>query len=288
MTWQRITTLSLGILALLVLYFQLPETPNPFDLFGCKICVAGDPYMTLVAAGYFSALLSFAMLFPKFFRAHARAGLLWAVLLALVLTYLKLPQWCFACLIAHACHIGMWTIWACFPFTEGRLQSHPLERLCLALALPVAIVALFSTLNLTRMAYHAKANDVVAATDLQIGDLAPPLGSDALKSGLIVNFVSPSCPYCEQQLRIIDKWATTIREAGYRFVNISATLPAELTNLAPSTEWHQDVEGSLRRVFKVHGYPTLFVIRPNGKIVDILPGVSERLKELGTLLPAID
>src|SRR4051812_44254351 len=102
----------LGILALAVIFLNLPGAPNVFALVGCKTCSASDPYLPLIGGGYFATLVAVALLFPGFpAPAMARGGLIWAVVLALALTYLKWPQVCVICLIGHACHIVMWLIW---------------------------------------------------------------------------------------------------------------------------------------------------------------------------------
>ena len=142
MILRRFLAPLLITLALVLLFFKLPETPNPFDLFGCKTCQPMTPYMTLIAAGYFALLGCITLLFPAFPKTHvARGGLLWAVLLALTLTYLNLPEWCSICLICHACHIAIWT-WTLTPNTGRKPLSSKPERLCLVLFAPLSIVAL--------------------------------------------------------------------------------------------------------------------------------------------------
>src|SRR5579883_451984 len=112
-----------------------------------------DPYLPLIGAGYFATLVATSLLFPSFpGRLMARAGLAGAVLLAVGMTYAALPNVCIPCLFAHICHIAIWTIWASIP-AEASVAHNVKERVFLAIFAPFSIVALFSCLNLTFMAY---------------------------------------------------------------------------------------------------------------------------------------
>lgn len=280
----------LGIFALALLFLNLPETPNPFGIFGCKTCTVSDPYLSLMGAGYFAALLAISLLFPAFPTPHvARGGLLWAILLAFTLTYLHLPSWCIVCLICHACHILMWIIWVFVPPVVNTSALVFRERLCLTLILPISIVALFSCLNLTFMAYNYKSNRHELATGLKPGDVVLPL---TIKTSddqvlihvdtndlmyIVINFVSPNCPHCQEQLPILNRITTQLVNGPYRFINVSSVLQPELVQLSPNSEWIEDKEGKLRELFKVLGYPTLFVMGKEGKIDQIIPGVSDQL-----------
>lgn len=283
----------LGILALAALFFKLPETPNVFGLLGCKTCGSNDPYLPLFGAGYFAALIAVSLLFPTFpGRLVARGGLVWAVLLASALTYMLLPGWCAACLVAHACNILIWTIWVVvLPAAREPSASTIKERLCLALFAPISVVALFSCLNLTFMAYGFKVNRNIAASSLRLGDAAPaftaPISggprsfstADAAQTAAtVINFVSPDCSFCKEQLHVLNAVATQLASGPYRFINVSPMLLPELVQNAPATEWVEDKGGKLRELFKVSGYPTMFVVGTDGKIAQVIPGVPEQLK----------
>lgn len=274
----------LGILALGALFLTLPETPNFFGIFKCKACASSDPYLPLMGAGYFAVLMAVSLLFPSFLSHHvSRGGLLWAVLLALTLTYLHLPHWCIACLIAHGCNILIWTILVVSPPADESNSANFRERLCLIFFAPVSLVALFSCLNLTFMAYGFKPNHPILAMGLQPGDQLPSTflteTSDASHAlGIVINFISPNCPFCQEQLPILDSVASQLAENSYRFINVSPALPAELVEQAPAAEWVEDKEGRLRELFKVAGYPTLFVVGADGIIAHVIAGVPEQLK----------
>jgi thiol-disulfide isomerase/thioredoxin len=260
----------LGIIALASLFLKLPETPNFFGLIACKTCSSKDPYLPLVGAGYFATLVAVSLLFPSFPRPLvARGGLTWSVLLAAALTYINLPYWCGICLFVHACHIAIWTIWA---------------------AVPICAVAFFSCLNLTFMAYGFKAKHNLSASALNPGDPLPAFtaqtssgrifaNTDAAQSaGIVINFISPSCLYSQEQLPVLNDVAAQLSSGSYRFINVSSQLSNELVNHFSSTEWVEDKEGKLRELFKVYGYPTLFVVGKDGKIARVIPGAPEKLK----------
>jgi len=122
---------------------------------------------------------------------------------------------------------------------------------------------------------------------LQVGDVVPPFAVETSHSSFtnkdiaattIVNFVTPNCPYCQDQLPILDAFAATLTNTPYRFINISSYLSPELTQLSSKTEWVEDKEGSLREIFKVAGYPTLFVIGSDNTIKKVVPGVPQHLQ----------
>lgn len=281
----------LGIIALAALFLKLPETPNFFGLIACKTCSSKDPYLPLVGAGYFATLVAVSLLFPSFPRPLvARGGLTWSVLLAAALTYINLPVWCGICLFVHACHIAIWTIWAAVPAVAATPSSTLRERLCLTLFAPICAVAFFSCLNLTFMAYGFKAKHNLSASALNPGDPLPAFtaqtssgrifaNTDAAQSaGIVINFISPSCLYSQEQLPVLNDVAAQLSTGSYRFINVSSQLSNELVNHFSSTEWVEDKEGKLRELFKVYGYPTLFVVGKDGKIARVIPGAPEKLK----------
>lgn len=262
----------LGAFALIALFLMLPEAPS----IGCKACSSGNPYTPLIGAGYFSTLIALSLLFPSFPSLYvARGGLTWAVLLALVLTYIHLPGWCALCLVGHACNILMWTIWAMVPAVKSEGGGRR-ERLYMMLFAPVSVVALFSCLNLTFMAYGFKMSRNVPISGLHLGDKAPIFMTKTIEGGYVINFVSPGCSHCKEQLEVLNTAAEQMD--SHRFINVSSVLSDELVQHSPAAEWVEDKEGDLRKLFKVSGYPTLFVVGADGKIVQIISGVPEQLK----------
>lgn len=281
----------LGIIALIALFLKLPEMPNLFGIFKCTTCASNNPYLLFVGVGYFAMIVAVSLLFPTFpKKLVAQGGLLWALLLAGALTYINWPNICIACIICHMCNIVIWSIWTVAPSKENASAPFRGQELCLMLFAPISVVALFSCLNLTFMAYGFD-NQNLLPTALKKGDKIPALTMetstglllDTSKApsakGIIYNFISSDCPYCKEQLPILGTVAEQLGTDSYRFINISPKLSPELIQYAPATEWVEDSEGSLRKQFKVAGYPTLFVVKSDRKITKVIPGVSGQWKD---------
>jgi thiol-disulfide isomerase/thioredoxin len=289
----------LGIIALIALFLKMPEAAS---FFSCKHCSPSDPYLPLIGASYFATLMAISLLFPSFPSPQiARGGLTWATLLALALTYLNWPTLCLVCLISHACNILIWAIWVFVPSPIEDLQTSSIrERVYLALLAPVSIVALFSCLNLTFMAYGFKINHLELTNGLQAGDEMPTFMTQTTQGlsithadvaqtlGIVLNFVAPNCPFCKEHLPIFNSVAMQLTHQSYRFINVSPVLLPELVQQSPTAEWIEDKEEVLRKLFKVSGYPTMFVVGTNGKITQVIPGVPEQLKNdlLTSMIPS--
>jgi thiol-disulfide isomerase/thioredoxin len=296
---RDVAPVLLGLLAMVALFLKLPETPDFFSTFACKTCATSDPYLPLIGSGYFALLVAVSLLFPSFPGPKAaRAGLLWATLLAAVLTVIDQPGWCIDCLVGHACNILIWTIWLAIPPAANQVPTSSTlrERFCLAIFAPISVVALFSCLNLTFMAYGIKHNRALAATTLQAGDAIPTFNAQTNRRGItnsditqtagtVINFVAQDCPYCKEQLPSVEAVATQLVKGSYRIINVSPSLSPEIIQRSPTSEWVEDKTGNLRQLFHVSGFPTMFVVGSNGKIEQIFTGVPEKFKEtLLTLL----
>lgn len=279
------------MLALTALFLKMPETPDFFGILNCKSCSSSDPYLPLTGAAYFSAIVALSLLFPRFpGPILARGGLVWAISLAFALTYIDYPKICAICLIGHACNILIWAIWVIAPVRKikNKLRSSSLsERLCLMLFAPVSIVALFSCLNLTFRAYDLKSNYPLSS-GLRIGEKMPEFtfltiagrsisNVDSSNSKLVMNFISPTCPYCKEQQQILNEMMPELSKRSYRVINITPNLPSEMDQCPPHVEWVEDKEGNLRNLFQVSGYPTLFV-GIDDKIAKIILGVPDKFK----------
>jgi len=288
-----------GILSLILLFFQMPEAPNLFGLLGCKTCSSSDPFLVLIGAGYFASLIAISLLFPNFpNRQIASGGLIWALLLASGLNYIHLPNWCIPCLIGHLFNILIWTIWVIVPSTKSQSTSSFFkERIYFLLMTPIVVVILFSCLNITFLIYQFKnEQDLSPFTSFKSGDMAPSFIMQTIKGnkisqenstqalGTVINFVQANCPYCNQQLPILNAVAMQLAHTSYQFINVSSTLTDDLTQRASFTEWVEDKEGDLHDLFKVKAYPTTFIIGNDGKIRQIILGVPENLET--TLIPA--
>lgn len=287
MTQVRSGVPVLGLIALVVLFLNLPQSPVV-----CKTCSSGDLSLSLFGAAYFAVLVAASFLFPNFpGPLLARGGLVWAVLLALALTWVKWPTLCALCLIGHGCNVLIWLIWNLAPAAEETPALTLKERLCLTLFAPLSVLTLFSTLNLTLLAHRAREPEV-QTTGLHSGDPVPKFSAQTIKGrplsetdlapsdGVVLNFVSPDCPHCEKQLPILNELASELGAGRCRFVNVSPTVPAELAQRSAAMEWVEDRDGKLLAQFQVTGRPTLFLLGADGKIAYIIPGAPDQMKEM--------
>jgi len=263
----------LGMIALAALFLKLPEIAKLFS--SCKSCNLADPYMPLIGCGYFGLLIALALLFPAFpSRILARGGLVLALSLAFLFTSLSLPSWCPACLIAHGCNILIWSIWVFIPSRRKNPRSP--ARLYLALFAPISMVALFSSINLTFMAYGFKnrvglrAGDPIPIFTAQTVAGRPLSNKDT--AGMIFNFVAPDCPYCKEQMQMLRAIAP-----ARTIVNISSAIVPELMQDAPNFEWVEDRDSRLQKLFQIVGFPTLYVVGSDEKIAQVILGVPERM-----------
>lgn len=274
----------LGMIALAMLFLKLPGLSNVSSV-QCKSCVSVDPYMPLAGSGYIAILLALSFLFPTFpNNSHiARGGLIWAVALAFFLTYTHLPSVCWACLAAHACHIMMWGIWYGIPAKENPPNVPIGTRLYLLLVAPVLAASLFSSLNLTFITYAVKSPSTILS--LKAGDRVPGfqvktiagetlVNTDAKK--LVLNFISPGCHYCKEQMQIL---STLKFDPTYRLINITPALTPELLQSSAAAEWIEDKDHHLHRLFKIQGSPTMYIVGANGTIVRTILGLPKHFKD---------
>lgn len=258
----------LCVLALIALFLKLPE----ISYFTCALCTAKEPYLPLIGALYFSLLFSIALLFPRFPSSDvAKGGLFWAISLFLLLSYSDLPKICTPCLIGHACNIAIFTLWV-FSKRPNTPSTDVQLKIYLTILLPIAVVALFSALNLTAGVYGMGVDRGFSASKYSRKDKVPEFSysstiSHTAASPLkktILNFVAPNCPYCKEQAAVLEELMPELKRASWEYVLVDT-----------SSAQGED----LRRLFGIRGYPTLFVIEDDGVIEELLPGVPEGLKE---------
>lgn len=142
----------LGCIALMTMFIKLPEFAS------CKHCSPDSPFFPFIGAAYFSLLLGIDFLFPSFpQRRLTKAGILCSLVLGFSLTYYQLPYICTPCLIAHSCNLFIWVIWMIAPAKKRKTSILAYrEKLYLLVFGPIAVVALFGSLNLTLLVYGFK------------------------------------------------------------------------------------------------------------------------------------
>lgn len=277
---------ALGLIALAAMFLKLPEISR---LFQCATCGFHDPYIPLISCGYFAALTALSLLFPAFPNRYiAWGGLVWALLLFFVMTWYQLPHWCFLCLLGHGCNLLIWGIWCFVPAPKQEATiPYPGMRLCLLFFVPGSIVALFGSLNLTFMAYGFKAGPQFSS-GLRVGDSVPMFTvqthagrtiPDGDGQRMILNFMMPECPYCEELFQKLHPFTEQLVNSSCRIIHISEQLSPEMIEHSPLCEWVEDREGVMQKLFGIQGFPTLYVVGSDGRILRVISGVSDRLKE---------
>lgn len=263
-----------GCIGLVALFFKLPESSF---IFHCTSCASQNPYLPFSGAAYFALLIASSFLFPTFpNKKIGQGGIVFAAFLAIGLTYIQFPMRCIPCLIAHSCHILMWVFLRYTPKIQSCSSALGI-RLCLMMVVPISIVSLFSCLNLNFIAYKKTEK----LTKLSKFSLETTMGKSITESDdyVIFNFVSPNCPYCKDQLPILNAVANVFSKGPYRFVNITPVVYSELVEKAPECEWYDDHAGQMHSLFKVTTYPTLFIVKKGGEIAEIISGVPDDLKK---------
>lgn len=278
----------LGIIALIALFLKLPEAAHFFTRSTCGSCLSKDPYMPLIGCGYFGFLIAASLLFPTFpNRTLAFGGWIGSIALACALTYIHLPDICLACLIGHACNILIWSIWFFVRAPEHKSTTlHLGTRFCILLFAPLSVIALFSSLNLTLLAYNP--GKPLSNIGLHTGDPLPSFIAQTLdgkeiantnREAMILNFITPNCTYCKEQLQILHQVKSQLPNTSYRIINISPILLPELIQQSPLSEWIEDKGAALQKSFKIQGFPTLYVVGSDEKILRVIQGVPKGLQE---------
>lgn len=279
MNRYRIVAVLLTLFALGALFLKLPEVASLLSASFCRSCSSDHPYFVFIGAGYFAALFSVILSFQSFPKKQtAKIGLSFAVALSILLTWMR-SDICTICLFAHACHIGLW---AALIKAQPMEQKEPLISLKLscAFASMVSTVALFCTFNMTLVLYELSSK---APTPL----VRPgqPIILPELKSvhnttitpnnhqALIISFVSSHCPYCKEQLEILNRLATTWTEQGFGFVAISRQIPDELMARAPTLNWVQDPDAAFQHQLGITGFPSMIIVDRASRAVTSLAGM---------------
>lgn len=284
MTASRKLICGLSFFAILALFFKLPQTPSLFSFFECKSCSSPDPFLPLIGAGYFSCLAALCLLFPVFpGRLISTAGIAWALALALILSYLPLPRWCPLCLVCHLCHILIWALWRFSPQIMDEKAALPLgTRVILTVVSATSVIALLGSCDILFLVYDVKRPQLSTLSAIKVGDQVPDFAKNFAENhsaeNFVINFVSPSCTYCKEQLPQLSAVVAQLVKSRFHVINISSELKADLLRNCPEAEWIEDSGAKWRTQFKVSGYPTLYVVSRKGEIKKVITGVPGELK----------
>jgi thiol-disulfide isomerase/thioredoxin len=123
--------------------------------------------------------------------------------------------------------------------------------------------------------------------------------SDLKDKITVLNFVSPTCPWCKKQLPVVEPVRQAYVGKGVRFINVVNSNPTrnreytkeEVRQIMEATGAHLelalDPEGKAGTAFKATGYPSMVVVGKDAKVAAVNVGLNEvgRLKgQLDALL----
>lgn len=253
------------IFAITALGLKLSQTFSP----SCFACSTQSPYLTMMGSAYFITILLLFIFYPKFPPPQlTKFGLLGACCIALILTYLRASNPCPHCLIAHACNIVIWTLWLIASNIKD--LSTLKHRLSSSLLSTCGAFALVTSLHF-----------IFPSSLFKQKDIASIFPAQSTAEIHIINFVSPNCAYCKEQLSLLDNAAMQLRHLPYRFTNVTVSSIEELSPLASHTQWVEDQEMKLHQLFHVTGYPTMYIVDRDGKVTHVFRGASD---EIGSFL----
>lgn len=217
----------------------------------------------MMGSAYFITILLLFIFYPKFPPPQlTKFGLLGACCIALILTYLRASNLCPHCLIAHACNIVIWTLWLITsnikdPSTLKHRLSSSLLSICGAFALVTSLHFIFPS------------------SLLKEKDIASIFPAQSTTEIHIINFVSPDCAFCKEQLPALDNIALQLQDHPYHFINITDSNLSAMSSQAKHTEWIEDKDRKLHQLFHVTGYPTTFILKSNGEVIRVIRGSSK-------------
>jgi len=103
----------------------------------------------------------------------------------------------------------------------------------------------------------------------------------------VINFFAPNCGYCKRQLPLVEKLRAAYEDRGVRFVNVREVMGVEfsleqteeaLALLGVDLELALDAGNQVGALFRVTGFPTLFLVDKEGTVKDVVIGARQDLE----------
>lgn len=289
--FNRLRNINLFLcgIALVLLFFKMPETPHIASLIKCSVCPLPSPFLPLLGSAYFSLLLALSLFFPSFpGKKVAIGGLLLSAALAFSLTLWNYPKACTVCISCHVINILIWILWILSPSKPQDSNLLKKEKVFLVILFPLIIVSLFSSLNLTFRTYRR--DETAKSLDLKEGGKFPAITLKTISGqhidlsqvngrGIILNFLAETCPYCKEQVEKISPIFSGISAEEYLWVNVSPKAPIKFAEAFFSSVWVEDSGQKILYDLDLEGYPTLLIINGKGSLVKKIVGVPDNLEK---------
>ena len=136
------------------------------------------------------------------------------------------------------------------------------------------------------------------ASGIRRASLSRLVGPRAKEKGVklvAVSFYATWCASCQNEVPLLDKWATQLKDQGFRAFVIGTDkgsegkkkLTARVAELGLSLPVFHDGLNVLMRRYKAAALPTFYLIGADGKIVYAKSGFSEKKGDAQKMLEAI-
>ncbi len=108
----------------------------------------------------------------------------------------------------------------------------------------------------------------------------------------VLNFVAADCGFCKRQMPQVESIRVEYEKKGVRFINICETLkkkypideiPKMMDANGSHSELSHDPDNKIGKLFKVTSFPTMFVVRRDGRIENVNVGVRTASRLRGQL-----
>lgn len=108
----------------------------------------------------------------------------------------------------------------------------------------------------------------------------------------VLNFVAADCGFCKRQMPQVESIREEYEKKGVRFINVCETLkkrypadeiPRMMLANGSRSELSHDPDNKIGKLFKVTSFPTMFVVRRDGRIENVNVGVRTASRLRGQL-----
>lgn len=118
-----------------------------------------------------------------------------------------------------------------------------------------------------------------------------PVGDDEIPRvpATVLNFIAPNCGFCRRQLPLVESIRDEYEKKGVRFINIIQTMRKAVPRdeaiktieaAGSKMELAYEPDNKVGALFKVRSFPTLAVVRRDGRIETVIVGAKKNIDVL--------